>query len=124
MTAPTIIDSKVCAECCKPFHRGPNHSRREFAARKYCSTPCSAASKRDRRGPRTLASPSQAWMGDAACQDSWIDFVPDSRVEALPALFECQASKCPVAAECLAFAKATRAHGVWGGQFFRFGEVA
>lgn len=123
MTARTIIDSKTCPECCKPFHRGPNHSRKEFAARKFCSIPCAVSGKRH-TPPQRGQPVSTQWMQHAACQDSWFDFVTDSRIEALPALFECQGSACPVAAACFAFASATRAHGVWGGQFFRYGEVA
>jgi hypothetical protein len=116
----TVVDTKMCPECCKPFHRGPNHSRREWASRKFCSIPCAVAGKGH---SHPIPLPSQKWMGSAACHDSLLEFVPDSKVEALPALGACQGSGCPVTRECLAFGRATRAHGVWGGKFLRYGKV-
>jgi hypothetical protein len=123
---------KSCDECAVEFRRKVDTSASDWEQRRFCSVRCSNT-QRQRLGVLVSAAsgprlpeppPLREWTRDAACQDSWFDFVPDTRAEALPALFECQTSRCPVATECLAFALATRAHGVWGGQFLRFGEVA
>ncbi len=60
---------------------------------------------------RTLTS----WRRQAACRDTDTDvFFPLTDEEAGPAKAVC--ATCPVAAECLEFALASRQHdGVWGG---------
>jgi WhiB family redox-sensing transcriptional regulator len=55
------------------------------------------------------------WKLKAACRDLDTSlFFPDSEADAAPAQEVC--AGCPVRAECLEFALATRQHdGVWGG---------
>lgn len=62
-----------------------------------------------------MASRDMTWRGQAACRNLDTEiFFPDSEADAGPALSVCAA--CPVRAECLDWAIATRQHdGVWGG---------
>ena len=62
-----------------------------------------------------MPSRDMTWRAKAACRDLDTDlFFPDSEADAGPALEVC--AVCPVRAECLEWALATRQHdGIWGG---------
>lgn len=55
----------------------------------------------------------ESWMGRAACAGSPVDFYPDERANPMPALQICHS--CPVAGECLAYARKHKQEGIWGG---------
>lgn len=51
----------------------------------------------------------------AACRNHWAEFVPDSKIDAHPAIAVC--ADCPVRAQCLTYGLATKSTGVWGGEW-------
>jgi WhiB family redox-sensing transcriptional regulator len=55
-----------------------------------------------------------AWMADAACHDSGVNFFPERGESLDPARAIC--GRCPVAPDCLAYALAhVELRGVWAG---------
>jgi WhiB family redox-sensing transcriptional regulator len=71
----------------------------------------------DQDPPTTLedfVGPRPAWMADAACHDSGVNFFPERGESLDPARAIC--GRCPVAPDCLAYALAhVELRGVWAG---------
>ena len=68
-----------------------------------------------RRKGKTV-SRSTEWMDAAACRASDVEFVDVDASDPSEALTIC--ATCPVQSECLAYARARRMVGVWGGHVF------
>ena len=57
-----------------------------------------------------------AWMSDAACAHTTVDFFPDSQMEPALRLPKSVCETCPVRVPCLTYAlQHAELHGVWGG---------
>lgn len=115
---------KLCAHCKTRFVRRANMSAPEWRRRIYCGVACGNVARHESGVLfQKPVVPDPGWMSEAACLDSRFDFVPDSKEAAAGALSACRGVECPVRQQCLAFATATRAYGVWGGKYFVYGEA-
>jgi hypothetical protein len=63
-------------------------------------------------------------MERAACARAVEDFVAPSTSDQGAPLADRYCSACPVAAQCLAFGRGTRAYGLWGGRVLLDGRPA
>lgn len=114
--------AKQCEHCGADYTMG-SEGRARYAQRRYCSTACvhDAGIKPTLTTRRTFtADTAPAWQHNAACRgepDPEI-FFPATRSEedrqrATEALTICR--RCPVQRDCLAWAIAADADGIWGG---------
>lgn len=119
-------DTKPCLRCGRTITRASGVGARQWSSRLYCSKNCSAHAENHRRSAANkgrLAELGEIVRDGAACRDSDVDFVPDSKQDALGAMVLCHQSHCPVRSQCLAYGMATRAYGVWGGSYLVYGEA-
>lgn len=120
----TAVATKECVTCTQPFTRSPNDSATQWERRRYCSIKCSNTAKKRARtdhhiGPRAPRLPDDTWQQRAICRgsahrgaDLWFS---DDKAQRATARAVCR-ERCPVRAECLRWAIATKqAFGVWGG---------
>lgn len=114
--------AKQCEHCGADYTMG-SEGRRRYALRRYCSTACGhdAGIKPTLTTRRTFnAHTRPAWQRNAACRsepDPDIFFpatrTEENRWDAAHALSICQ--RCPVTTDCLTWAVAADADGIWGG---------
>lgn len=65
----------------------------------------------------TLTATYAAWMDDAACATSTVEFFPDGSASTDYKAARAICEICPVAADCLEYAIANDIdHGMWGGR--------
>lgn len=125
-------DPKSCETCSNTIPKRSKESRADYAARRYCSVPCSVASQKSRRPrehdvhrpvpPSVTPSLDRSWAPRAACRDAdpELFFHPDGERDEARASRDRQAkavcSRCPVIVECLRWALAAdEKFGVFGG---------
>jgi WhiB family redox-sensing transcriptional regulator len=128
----TAILDKTCQQCGTTLARRGDEKASAYNRRRYCDRQCADRSRDSRRGtkhmePRTriadaifTASGDHKWMGRAACrgEDPELFFADDARsVNERERVGEARAvcGPCPVRRECLRYALATKAHGIWAG---------
>jgi len=111
----TLPGSKTCPQCFRDFDRPKNSSRAQWANRKFCSMPCSAAHQCRHDAP---PAGDVQWRDQAACAGVDEVFVPDhtdpTRMQPLADKF---CHSCPALTSCGGYADEQRAAGLWGGVF-------
>ena len=112
--------TKNCEVCHSEFRRLANTAAKDWDRRRFCSMTCVNINRRRVRQPTErrysrIFIPRQPWAVDAACADTDVEFVPDSKAEAAEAIAVC--FDCPVRAQCLVYGLAVKATGVWGGEW-------
>jgi hypothetical protein len=105
-------DTKPCAGCGRTIYRTSHMDTRAWRDRRYCTKSCAATAT---NRTRAAADMDQTWRSNAACRDSRLEFVPDTKAAGRAPAALCHS--CPVRAACLAYGVATRQWGVWGGRW-------
>jgi WhiB family transcriptional regulator, redox-sensing transcriptional regulator len=134
----TMLPAKVCGNCKHSFPKRQSESHAQYEDRRYCSVTCTGQARRVRAvqaGPGTPGTPTNAaaraarlmrpvnaavadpkWRNQALCAGmDGEQFFPDRDGEWEAREAKALCSGCPARSDCLIWALAADADGIWGG---------
>lgn len=115
------MSARVCASpaCGKPLTQRPNEPDHRYRNRQTCGLECGRTiGGRSESRPKPVPAQDVSWQDRAACRDiddAELFFPVGTDPERCEDGAKAICATCPVTSQCLSFALAMKATGIWGG---------